>query len=843
MKTILLCSLLFTSAMSGCGGGAGATSSPSNTPPAQAAAPTFSPAPGIYSNPQTVTIASTTSGAAVYYTTDGSAPTTASTPYSGAISVSATTPLRAIAELSGGPASKVSTGFYAVAGSPGTPAYTWKNVQIIAGGFITGIVAHPAQPGLMYARTDIGGAYRWDTVNGRWIPLTDWIPMPSSNNIGIESIGIDPSDPNRLYLAVGTYTESWAGNGAILVSDDQGNTFTTVPMPFKMGSNDNGREAGERLAVDPNDGSIVYFGSRQNGLWKSGDHGLTWNQVSGFPVTGPTTGLKNDGVGVIFIDFVQSSGSVGTPTPVIYAGVSDTGTEATPVYGLYRSTDGGTTWSAVPNQPTGLYPNHGVFGPDGSLYLSYGDDVGPNGMSSGAIYKYTPPANSAPAGAGAWTNITPPAPTYSSNGNAGFGIVAVDPERPGTIMASSMDLWWLHDDIWRSTDGGATWEQPEVGANSVYDGSLSPYINQLQLGGGTNNYPGWWIGAMAIDPFNSGHALYGTGATIWSTSDLSNADSGTTVHWAVGANGIEETAVLRLISPPSGANLVSGVGDIGGFVHTSLTASPATGMMSNPVFTTTTGLDFAQQAPAVMARTGYAGNTSQTGGYSTNGGTSWTPFASQPAGTSKGAGSIAVSADGTRFVWAPVDAAVAYTADNGSTWIRSNGAPSPGSSSLNVIADRVNPKTFYILTSTGLYTSTDGGASFALTNAAPPANGTLISTPALEGDLWLSSGSGLFHSTDGGNSFTVLPNVQSAGSTGFGAPASGETYPALYLMGTVNNVTGYFRSLDGGATWTQINDAQHGFGNGSLVIGDPRVFGRIYIGTNGRGILYGDSAH
>ena len=52
-------------------------------------------------------------------------------------------------------------------------AYGWRNVQIVAGGFITGIQFHPTEPGLVYVRTDIGGSYRWDEGFGRWLPLND----------------------------------------------------------------------------------------------------------------------------------------------------------------------------------------------------------------------------------------------------------------------------------------------------------------------------------------------------------------------------------------------------------------------------------------------------------------------------------------------------------------------------------------------------------------------------------------------------------------------------------------------------------------------------------------------
>jgi len=72
-------------------------------------------------------------------------------------------------------------------------------------------------------------------------------------------------------------------------------------------------------------------------------------------------------------------------------------------------------------------------------------------------------------------------------------------------------------------------------------------------------------------------------------------------------------------------------------------------------------------------------------------------------------------------------------------------------------------------------------------------------------------------------------------------PAPGRKYPAIYLIGTLQaNEQAVFRSIDRGASWTRINDDQHQYGTQVVVTGDPRVYGRVYLGTNGRGILYGD---
>ncbi len=90
------------------------------TPNPAVAAPTFSPGSGNYSSPQSVTISTVTSGASIRYTTDGSTPTsTTGTPYTGPVTISAVTTLKAIAFKSGSPDSTVSTATYTFS-EPGT---------------------------------------------------------------------------------------------------------------------------------------------------------------------------------------------------------------------------------------------------------------------------------------------------------------------------------------------------------------------------------------------------------------------------------------------------------------------------------------------------------------------------------------------------------------------------------------------------------------------------------------------------------------------------------------------------------------------------------------------------
>ncbi len=84
---------------------------------------------------------------------------------------------------------------FALAGSAQTvpqERYSWKNVQIVGGGFVDGFVFHPTAPGVRYARTDMGGAYRWDQSAHRWQPMLDWLSYKDRNLMGIESIAVDP---------------------------------------------------------------------------------------------------------------------------------------------------------------------------------------------------------------------------------------------------------------------------------------------------------------------------------------------------------------------------------------------------------------------------------------------------------------------------------------------------------------------------------------------------------------------------------------------------------------------------------------------------------------------------
>ena len=717
----------------------------------------------------------------------------------------------------------------AATGPAATVPYKWNNVAILGGGFVSGIIFSPVEKGLVYARTDVGGAYRWDPDKKVWVALTDQLGR-DSNYFGIESLAADPVDANKVYLAAGTYTGSWVGNGAILRSNDRGNTWQVIDMPVKMGGNENGRSMGERLAVDPNLTSILFFGSRKAGLWKSADSGGTWEKVAGF-----TASDGDKGIGVPVVVFDKSTGTKGKATPVIYAAVANNQGS------LYRSSDAGATWKLVPKQPTGVMASHAAFDSTDTLYISYGNGPGPNDITDGAVWKYAPKAEQ-------FTDVTPAAP--KGEDKFGYGGLSVDARHPGTLMVTTLDRWSQGDEIYRSTDGGKSWRallpkvvRDDAGAKYLY--WHRPPTDPLGRG---------WMGDIDIDPFNPGRVMYVTGQGIWASEDANAADADKPTHWKFLDQGLEETVIKALVSPPAGPPLLSAMGDLCGFRHDDLNKPSAGGMFDNPLCGSATGIDVAWSKPDVVARVGWDDHK-QWGATSTDGGNSWTPFKTEPKG--KGAGSIAVSADGTALVWAPMEGPVVYSHDSGATWAKAEGIPEAEPSPdwapvpFRPAADRVNPKKFYVLDAKGgqAYTSADGGAHFTASPTGLPGLGdyqfssaSAQATPGIEGDVWLTNFKELNHSTDSGKSYESIPSVTEAYALGFGKPANGKTYPALYLIGKIGDVVGFFRSDDKGTSWVRINDDMHQWGFCTVITGDPRVYGRVYIGTGGRGIIYGEAA-
>jgi hypothetical protein len=721
-----------------------------------------------------------------------------------------------------------STGSAGASGSGGTAPtgpYAWNNVAIGGGGFVSGIVFSPAQAGLAYARTDVGGFYRWTSANGAWTPLTDGFSAAQGNLLGGESIAPDPVNANIVYAAAGMYQTS--GNGVILRSTDQGATWTSAAIGVPMGGNDLGRGMGERLAVDPNNPTILYFGSRGHGLLKSTDSASTWNPVSGFPAMGDAT----YGLPVVVFD-KRGGTSAGSTTIYVAPASKSTGSN------LYATTNGGSSWSAVAGGPTGLMAHHAAIGTDGTLWLAYGSDYGPynvgGGTLTGQVWKYA---------AGTWTNVTPPAANWS----AMAGGISVDVANPQHVVVSTLD-WYGPDRLLATTDGGTTWSviaDPPASWNpsgSTYNDEGAAYLlsGGAQIGTGATN----WVEAVALDPFTTNHAMYGTGSGVWESTNIASAtgSAGQGVTWTFSDNGLEETVPLYLVPSVKGAFL-GAIGDLGGMRNTSLSTYSSTGQYTNPTFSNTNGIDFAESNPNLVVRVGNSGAAATDVAVSSDNGQTWTPAASAPPGytTDNQMQSVAIAADGNRFLVAPATGYgnPAFTTNNGSTWTACSGLPS----GAMLASDRVTAGTFYATSGGTLYVSTDGGATFTSASTFSE-SGAPRAVFGQAGEVWVAANGGnLYRFTGAGATRTQVATVSAASGVGFGMAASGQTHPAVFLIGTVSGQYGFFRSDDGtGASWTRINDDAHQYGNlqGNYVAGDEGIFGRVYLTTGGRGYVYGD---
>lgn len=666
--------------------------------------------------------------------------------------------------------------------------YIWTNVKWGGGGYVTGIVVHPSAPNLLYIRTDVGGCYRWDAANQRWIPLLDWLPLSQQNLFGGESIAIDPSNPNRVYFAAGMYNWWRGGPWDVLKSRDQGKTWERTSLNVVMNGNDfPGALNGERLIVDPNDGSVLYFGSRNDGLWKSTNAAASWQRVESFP-------KGTAGVGVTFVAIDRATGRAGSPSSTIYAAVRG--------QGVYRSMDAGRSWAVMAGSPGA--PHREAIASDGTLYVTHDDGV-------------------AKFSGGAWTDISPPQERRN------FSAISVDPTNPNVVVTMESHYGW-----YRSTDGGASWTFWNVSATS----SVS-WMPNSEFADGPS--------AMVIDPADPKRVWFTDTGGVWRTDDITAKRQ----IWHSYVNGLEEMVVFDVKSPPRGAPLLSAVADHIGFRNASLTTPPPNEFGYTP-FGNSTGIDFEEADPDFVVRVGHPGDTSPAGGYSTDNAQTFTAFSSNPNGNFDGR--VAVSATSRRIVWLPKGSAPYYSTDLGVSWTQSVGAPSAaveGKDSKNkpLAADRTDGSKFYLYDYNNghFYRSTDGGATFESISTIQSLGWrqqVVEAAPGMNGEVWMSNGaSGLYRSSNAGETFTKVTNVRTAFMFSFGTPPKGSKVPTVFLYGTVENATGIFRSDDMGTSWILINDTQHQMSdllNGAgAMAGDRQLWGRVYIGTDGRGVFYG----
>ena len=701
--------------------------------------------------------------------------------------------------------------------------YVWNNVAISGMGFVTRLVIHPSQSNLIYARTDVGGIYRWNADASGWVQLLDG----KRDRYSIESMALDASNPNIIYAATGAYTRD--ADGEVLKSSDRGKTWmpTNLKTPdrkqVRMGGNEVWRWAGERLAVDPHNSQIVYFGSRLDGLYRSIDGAKSWQIVPSFP----SQEMNGE---IAFVLFDRQSDRIDIHgvkrSQVMYVGVMGSG--------VYRSKDSGKSWMLLANGPDrGQKPQQAVMTADGSLYVTF---FSSSSQPQGSVWKYQSEI---------WTQITP-------KSDQNYSAIAADPHNPNTVMVATYPL--SPEGLYRTTDGGISWETIKLDVKTV---SWWPKWHLYTL-----------MGGIAINPQQPKQVWLTTGFGIMRTEDITSQPS----KWCTAMNNLEELVVFVIKSPPvlGGAQLLSGVADMDGFRHESLAMIPRQ-TYDNGKFGDTTGLDFAEANPNIIVR---VGSSPAQGGredsqlrsaYSSDNGKSWQPFTNTPIGAVNGKVAVSASLQSNGYpiiVWAPQgDVYPHRSLDGGKTWLPVQDAPHRTTlqlwfSSQSIASDRVDGNLFYLYKYSEqpnqgeFYRSNDGGATWQKTNMTLPSHWlhTLKTAPEMRGEVWLSvQGKPLYRSSDAGISFTKLANVQQANNLTFGKAARGRRNPTVFVNGIVNGKEGLFRSDDATslprdaakATWIKVSTTRHALGNVTYLEGDLLTFGRIYVGTGGRGIFYG----
>ncbi|MBB6240113.1 hypothetical protein HDC90_004777 [Pedobacter sp. AK013] len=696
--------------------------------------------------------------------------------------------------------------------------YTWKNSPIGGGGFVTGIITHPGS-GDRYCRTDVGGAYRWDDANNKWVQLLDWLNESENGFIGVEALALDPQNANNVYMLCGT---DYLSNGrtAILKSTDKGNSFsyTDVTSKFKAHGNGYGRGNGERLAVDPHNSNVLFCGTRKNGLWKSTDAGVTWNQAW----NGVTTTIN--GNGICFVVYDPLSNVVNGVTQTIYIGISRIGSS-----NIYKSTDGGVTFTDIsPN--TGFMP-HRLALQGATMYITLSVEEGPHisgdysgntpANDMGRVYKLN-------TSTGIWTNVTP---AHHPTAKYPYGGVSIDPSNVNRVVISTSGMYWNKqfntdwgDFIFLSTDAGSTWTL-KISPTSTYNN------NGIGWSGGPIN----WMECIEFDQSNPSKVRAVGGGGVYTCSDI----TATNTSWKYDVMGIEETAFLDGISIPGGS-FISSFGDICGFIHEPLTSFPSVKL--SPTDGNNQSIAYAASNTNKVVRASNGGSVIY---YSTNKGSTWTSAATNMGSN----GRVAISADGGTILHRPGGSTTTYyTTNNGASWSSCSGV---SSSDAVPVSDQVNSNYFYIFNpySGQVLMSSNKGVSFSVAgtpgiNTIEPWKATTLirSVPGLEGHIWVPlGGNGLKYSTDHGTTCITLSNVPYCTTVGIGKKMVGASYPTIFIWGMVSGVTGLFRSSNQGATWIRMNDDAHQFGGAPLLIGDMNVDGRVYMSAGGgRGLIYWD---
>jgi len=306
------------------------------------------------------------------------------------------------------------------------------------GGRVTSIAVHPTNENIIYAGFADGGVFKTTDGGNSWLPIFD-----DQLFLAIGTIVLDPVDPNTVYVGTGDPNISGLpsiGDG-LYKSTDGGTNWTHLGLEAQR--------IISKVAIDPTDTDVLYvacmglpFGpTPDRGVYKSTDGGQNWDQIL---YLSDTTGV---------IDMMMNPEN----PQVLYAAgwdrIRNNSRSLTSGKGarIYRTTDGGENWVKLENGlPGGEQSRIGLAMSGLNPEVVFAMVVNSNFNLEG-IYKSTDSGDN-------WSAI--PTDEYANNLDGGalggfgwyFGKLRVNPK-------DDNDIYLLGIDLWRTTDNGNFWDQ------------------------------------------------------------------------------------------------------------------------------------------------------------------------------------------------------------------------------------------------------------------------------------------------------------------------------------------------------------------------------------------------
>ncbi len=769
--------------------------------------------------------------------------------------------------------------------------YEYKNAPIPGGGYVTGFVYHQAQPGILYARTDIGGTYRYEKDEERWESLIKHVTQKDLSETYPIALALDEKYPERLYIASGIMKN---GYGMLSISEDYGQTFTYKKIPTMVHGNLSGRGTGYRLVVDKNDSNILYFASQKGGLWKTTDRGNSWKRLP----------VEEDYTTCVWVSEDSKTIVVGT------AGYTTRVDDTLRGHSLYVSYDEGVSFEKLmmpknknikKSKMNGLVASRYDY--DGKyLYMTlnvtgtwnyivdmgYSCDTGD--LLGGKVLRYYF-EDGRIAG---YEDITPDRegnPTTKTLKH-GFGGICSCKSKPGLLVCSTLCREKDYPEaVYVSEDYGNTWRVSLCGLEQGGMYFRTSYMLPKYNG---NRSLLHWMSDVKLDPFNPDKLWFNSGTGVF-TTDALLSEHPAYHDWC---DGIEETVHLNVYAPLSGeVQLVDIVGDLGGFAFRDLD-KPCENSFDDKKgnrYITCINADMSDADSNLAIITARGNWTGKTKGGLIRTEDGFKTFKRIPMPFDLGgkiaeqlhaietpnvnAGWVAMSPDGKNIVWSiaqgillPLDMVIA-SRDGGKTFERVKVYNLKGGrvrgGLLKVFSDRVNGKLFYGFGKSGqMYVSRDGGFSYYQKQpvvSAPEgldfpavhfgkidtANKTEVRGVAgEEGVFYMALGKeGLwkYHYDREKDCITcvkLMADGDSCFRMGLGLGRPGGTYigepKAIYFSGIIDGEYGFYRTLDECKTYERLNTADQMYGEINSIDADKRVFGRFFLATGSNGVKYGE---